>query len=130
MTIVPINMNNKHDRIEFPAFLVLPVIYQNKDIKAIFHTDWYDGPIDGLLSYMDEKYWFTLIYEKHVESTKRIRWFVLCAPTQEQLDMHVLWHEKFERANTTSALDEFYRAYEDIKFPPFDYSQAKYLMIE
>jgi hypothetical protein len=122
--------------IEFPAFLVLPVIHQTEEVKMIYHTNWYDGPLDGLLSYMDKQYWYTCVYEdwlpKHTdfESAKRIRWFVLFTPTQEQLEMHNFWHEKFEKDKANGTLDDFYPAYKDVKFPPFDYNQAKYLMVE
>jgi len=126
--------------ITFPAFLVLPVIRWTDDVKIVYDVNYYDGPLDGLLNYLDEQYWFTNIYEDWIpkknsgcddcDSPQRIRWYALFVPTKEQLDMHNYWHGKFEHCKSTGTLDDFYPPYQLVKWPPFTYAQAKYLMIE
>ena len=123
--------------IEFPEFFVLPVITWNNEVKMVYDVNYYDGPLDGLLTYLDGKYWFTNIFEDWTpshcddcDSSRRIRWFVLFEPTGTQLEMHNYWHAKFEYHKNTNTLSEFYPAYQLVKFPPFSYDQAKYLMIE
>ena len=124
------------NKLTFPEFLVLPTIEESADISFKYHIDWYDGPLEGLLTYLSDFYWFFLVYEdwepRHndFEFGKRHRWFVLFEPTKEQLDFHNYWHEKFEYHEKTGTLDTFYNEYRLVKGPPFTYSQAKYFMIE
>lgn len=126
-----------HD-LEFPTFLVLPVIEWTSSVKIVYDIDYYDGPLDGLLSYDNNQYWFTCVYEDWIpnmdkdsdEAAKRIRWYALFVPTEEQLEMHNYWHAKFEHHKSTGTLDDFYQPYQLVKFPPFTWDQAKYLMVE
>ena len=122
---------------DFPDFLVLPMIYWDdvtsitSTIVELYHVDYYDGPLEGMIQYDNQKYWYKCIDESHNGSSRQ-RLFILYEPTHEQIAEHDYWHNKFENAKTISreTLDGFYEEYKDVKFIKFTGDQARYLMYE
>jgi len=93
------------------------------DVKFIFNTDWYDGPISGLCEVNGKEYWFELVTEdykpkKDPEEMDRIRVFALIDLGKTRFEEEKLWHKLFEllvRDNKDlrpSAMhDRFYKPY-------------------
>jgi len=115
------------------SFIALPNIYWD-DVEILYYVNYYDGPLDGMMRYNGDKYWFTCIDERYrhagVEETERQRVFVLYKPYESQIAEQDHWHNYFESCKKTDKLDEFYNSYKNMKFSSFTNEQAAYILYE
>jgi hypothetical protein len=64
------------------------------DVDLMWHEDYYDGPIDGVLSYKNDLYYFGLIDEPNTIDCYRK--FELIKMTEEEITKKVLNHRDFD----------------------------------
>jgi len=79
--------------------------FKNEDVKWLWHSDYYDGPLSLMVKINDKKYWAEFIDE--IEWTEqygpepndvdlhRARFFVVLDPGQERIEYEEYWHELF-----------------------------------
>ena len=72
-------------------YLSLPRLQQT-ELKLLWHAGYWDGPIDGMVSYNGSKYWFQMC-----DDEEYYRRFLLVMLSQEQLEEEKYWHELFRR---------------------------------
>lgn len=66
------------------------------DVKLLWHGDYWDGLIDGMLLHQGEKCWYERIAENANDDDQWYRRFVIVRLTPEQLADALLWHEMFQ----------------------------------
>jgi len=74
-------------------------------LKLLWHSAYWDGPIDGLLNYQGKKYWF----QRFDEPSDRIvfRRFLIIELSPDQLSEEEYWHELFrQKVGTHADYDE------------------------
>jgi hypothetical protein len=127
----------------------LPQI-DEKDIRPLWHNDYYDGPISGILLYQERIHWFQIFLDLRTDEAQDLidhggiasnhhfgRYLVLQL-SEEQIREETYWHELFQqkvgthtdynenRQRVLGALkprdlwDEFYEPYKTRK--PEDFS--------
>lgn len=67
-----------------------------EDIKILFATNWWDGPLSGLCLYNDEKHWFQATEEWYEEDKPYWRRYAVMKLTPEQLQLEERSHELFK----------------------------------
>jgi hypothetical protein len=67
-----------------------------EEIKIIFATNWWDGPLSGLCLYNGEKHWFQATEEWYEEDKPYWRRFAVVKLTPEQIVDEEKWHELFK----------------------------------
>jgi hypothetical protein len=65
------------------------------EIRLLWHCDYWDGPISGMLVYRGEQCWFQVVAEN--ETDDWFRRFVVIRLTPEQLADELRWHELFRQ---------------------------------
>lgn len=77
------------------------------EIRLLWHGEWYDGPMNGLLLLDGRKYWFETVAESAADYEGFYRHFVIIELTDEQLAEEERWHQLFrEKVGTHSDYDE------------------------
>jgi len=66
------------------------------DVRLLWHSDFWDGPINGLCLYQGRKCWFEACAEGEQDDGFYRRYLVLIL-TKGQLDEEEFWHELFRR---------------------------------
>jgi hypothetical protein len=84
---------------------ILPRV-DRAEVRLLWPSGWYDGPIDGLLLYQGKKYWFLQRYDDLIQRKRTdeegVVWvdhFARCLIidiSSEQLEEREYWHELFE----------------------------------
>jgi len=65
---------------------------KRSDVKLLWHSDYYDGPLSGLLLFNEEKYWFKAIDGIPGYSQN----YIVIRLTPEQLNEEEKWHKLFQ----------------------------------
>ena len=79
------------------------VTIKRKDVKYLWHCDYWDGPISGICLYDGEKCWFDQVKEYN----NRSRTFKVIRLTAEQLKEEEYWHALFEeKVSVGTSYDE------------------------
>lgn len=79
---------------------------QLREIRLLWHSDYWDGPLSGLLLLDGRKYWFQ-IAEEDFEPTLTNRHFLIIELTDKQLAEEEKWHRLFqEKVGTHTDYDE------------------------
>jgi len=66
------------------------------DVTLLWYSDFWDGPITGLLLWRGERVWFQMI-DENAEHEAWYRRFLLIRLSEQQLRDEVWWHELFRR---------------------------------
>lgn len=78
---------------------------KRSEIRMLWHTSYWDGPLAGHVLYQGKQYWFNCVFE--AENRRRTRHFVLVELTPEQLEEEHDWHRLFqEKVGTHTDYDE------------------------
>lgn len=75
------------------ACLQLPPITRT-DVRLLWHFDFYDGPISGMLLFNGRRCWFQMVAENE-EPNGWYRRFLIVALSEEQIATEERWHELF-----------------------------------
>lgn len=75
--------------------------YINGDeLNFLFHVDYHDGPLNGVLEYQDGKYWYEMMNENTEMGDDgrpaRVRTFGVYQLTHEQMEQEISWQQFFE----------------------------------
>jgi hypothetical protein len=77
-----------------------------EEIRLLWHSDYWDGPLSGLLLLDGRKYWFQ-IADEDFEPNFYPRTFVIVELTAKQLAAEEKWHQLFqEKVGTHTDYDE------------------------
>ncbi len=66
-------------------------------IRLLWHVDFWDGPICGLLSYGGEDLWFEMMEENEDATASWYRRYLIVRLSAEQLADERRWHELFRQ---------------------------------
>lgn len=93
--------------INIENLLKLPKI-DAKELKFLWAGDWWDGAINGMSVYQNEKCWFELICENDgTESENYYRRLLVIELSPEQIKQADYWHNLFkEKVGTHMDFDE------------------------
>jgi len=81
------------------------------EVRLLWYGDYWDGPIDGLLSFRGEQCWFELVTENEGDLGEWYRRFVILRLTPERLAEEARWHDLFRKhVGTHADYDENGRA--------------------
>lgn len=75
-------------------YLELPRL-AHRDVETLWHSDWYDGPQDGMLRFLGNLYWYDMTEEAQ-NDTDWYRYMVLVVLSDEEIAYERYWHEQFE----------------------------------
>lgn len=67
------------------------------DVSLLWHCDYWDGPITGLLLWHGERLWFQMIDESGENEAAWYRRFLLIRLSEQQLRDETWWHELFRQ---------------------------------
>lgn len=78
-----------------------PDLNKEKTFKLLWWHDWYDGEIDGMCEYRDERLWFSWIDEREYkkgddEKTYRNRVFAVYRIPKEVVEVEEYWQSLYE----------------------------------
>ncbi len=59
-----------------------------KEIKWLWASDWYDGPLSGMVEWNEQRYWAV-----YFEDDDKTRLYTLLKLTEEQQKSEEYWHE-------------------------------------
>lgn len=114
------------------------------DIKQLYHSDWYDGPIIGMGELDGQRVWYELSDEDYADR-RRIRKYKIYKPSEQQIKENDHWHSEFMRIayggtifensrNLTlqKGWESFYGPFEKAKetFQPFTDDQLVVIAVE
>jgi hypothetical protein len=70
-----------------------------KNIKFVYHSGYWDGPLSGVCEYLDERYWFKCVhdYQDTTEKCLDMRIYALHQLTTEEWRNKDYWHSLFEK---------------------------------
>lgn len=74
------------------------------EAKMLWHSDFWDGPISGMLSYQGQSHWFEMIEENEDSRGTWCRRYAILKLTADQREDERYWHELF-RANVGTHTD-------------------------
>lgn len=80
----------------------------NTELSVLHFNDYYDGPLEGLCRWYDEKYYFLWTGEMSDDDEIVRRYFVFRL-TSDQLKKEEHRHNLFEEAKKQNKLEEFYK---------------------
>lgn len=66
------------------------------DVTLLWHSDFWDGPLSGLIAHRGERLWFQMIAENN-EPEAWYRRFALVRLSEQQLREEEWWHEMFRQ---------------------------------
>jgi len=76
------------------------------DLKLLWQSEYWDGPLNGLLSYEGLKYWFQ-VFDEPNDYSPDVRKFLINELSSEQLREEEQWHELFrQKVGTHTEYDE------------------------
>lgn len=78
------------------TYRALPQI-PRADVSLLWHSDFWDGPITGLLLWCGERLWFQMIDESGENEAAWYRRFLLVRLSEQQLHDEEWWHELFRQ---------------------------------
>lgn len=85
---------------------LLPKINE-KDLKFLWYNDWWDGPISGMLTYQNKKYWFDILSEDGSSPDVYYRRYLIIELSEEQVKHKEYWHDLWvEGMGSNSVPDE------------------------
>lgn len=67
------------------------------DVKLLWHCDFWDGPISGMLLYRTDMCWYAMIVENENDNGSWYRRFAVIRLTAEQLADEQYWHDLFRQ---------------------------------
>lgn len=67
------------------------------DVTLLWHSDYWDGPLNGLLVWRGERLWFQIIEENSDPEGARSGRFLLIRLSEQQLREEEWWHELFRQ---------------------------------
>lgn len=77
------------------------------DVRLLYHVDFWDGPISGLLVYRGEECWFAMVAESDPDRSEECyRHFVILRLTAAQLAEEHSWHALFRQKVGTHTDDD------------------------
>ncbi len=75
-------------------------------LKFLWYSDFWDGPLSGMLVYNGQKYWFEIFGEAD-ETEDFYRRFFVIRLTSTQIEEELKWHKLFEeKVGTHTTYDE------------------------
>jgi hypothetical protein len=96
----------------------LPQI-DERDVRLLWHNDYYDGPLNGILLYQGKMCWFQIFHALRTDEVRSredkdgIAWndhfvrYLLVELSEEQVKEEKYWHELFQKkVSTRSDYDE------------------------
>jgi hypothetical protein len=100
-------MTNLYELSQKDDYLNLPQVSKS-EIRLLWHSGYWDGPLSGLLLSQGEKYWFQLADERSSYDENILpRRFLIIELLADQLHALESWHEFFqEKVGTHTNYDE------------------------
>jgi hypothetical protein len=70
-----------------------------KDVKLIYHSGFWDGPLSGVCEYQDKRYWFKCVhdYQDHSEKILDMRIYGVYELTPKEWENEIHWHTLFQK---------------------------------
>lgn len=69
----------------------------DRDVRLLWHSDYWDGPLSGMLSYRGEKLWFSLVDQADGLRVAWYRRFAIVRLRPEELADECRWHDLFRQ---------------------------------
>jgi hypothetical protein len=66
-------------------------------VRLLWHCDFWDGPLSGMLLYQSEMCWYAMIVENEDDGEKWYRRFAVIRLTSEQAADEQYWHDQFRQ---------------------------------
>jgi hypothetical protein len=65
------------------------------EVRMLWHDEFWDGPMSGMLIHQDRECWFQMVAESEDEASGWYRWFAVLVLSPEQHAEEQQWHELF-----------------------------------
>lgn len=126
--------------------------YKTKDVKWLWSSGWYDGPLSGMVKLDSEKYWVEFFDEEEWTESYgsepqeadmfRASFFAILKLTNEQQKSEEYWHELFricvskrsdydefgnrstQKVHGTNAMQRFYYTRRKMNYKELDLSES------
>jgi|SRR5579859_979807 len=82
----------EYEKVDAENIHELPKV-ETKEVRLLWHSSYWDGPVDGLLIYKGRKYWFEMLDDGEVPGD--VRRFLIIELSPAELDEEERWHELF-----------------------------------